>query len=105
MPKPNHDTTESEELPEELVITLRKPIILGGETYDTMTLREPEAGQIDKVSKTAAGNAYGSNLQLIELVSGLPRPVVNKIGVRDVNKALAYLLGFMPEGRETGNPS
>ena len=93
------------EQPEEKVINLRKPVVLGtGENamqYDSLTLREPTAGELEKATSTATNN-IGMSITLIHLVSGVPRAAVAKIGQRDLQEASDYLGGFTEDGPTTG---
>ncbi|MBU68554.1 MAG: hypothetical protein CL858_24440 [Cupriavidus sp.] len=93
------------EQPEERVIKLRKPVVLGtGENamqYDSLTLREPTAGELEKATSTATNN-IGMSITLIHLVSGVPRAAVAKIGQRDLREASDYLGGFTEDGPTTG---
>jgi len=87
-------------LPDELVIDLRKPVTLGSETYTQLVLREPTAGEVAQAQK--AGGGLASDIVLIALVSGVPKPGVERIGYRDTQRAVQYLAGFMVGGPETG---
>ncbi|MDW3683952.1 phage tail assembly protein [Cupriavidus sp. CV2] len=91
--------------PEEKVITLRKPVVLGAGdnaiTYEKLTLREPMAGELEKAWGSANTNA-GISITLISLVAGIPRSAVQKIGQRDLKEASDYLGGFTEDGQETG---
>lgn len=93
------------EQPEEKVIKLRKPVVLGtGENamqYDSLTLLEPTAGELEKATSTATNN-IGMSITLIHLVSGVPRAAVAKIGQRDLREASDYLGGFTEDGPTTG---
>lgn len=78
---------------DELVITFRKPIKLGdaGPSYESMTLREPTGAewlQWDRLT------GVESNLKAIEVISGLPAPVVKQIGSRDIVRATRFLDRF-----------
>lgn len=91
--------------PEEKVIRLRKPVVLGSGdgavTYESLTLREPTAGELEKATSTATNN-IGMSITLIHLVSGIPRAAVAKIGQRDLREASDYLGGFTEDGPATG---
>lgn len=97
--------TAPQDLPDELVITLRKPVSLGSETCERLVLREPTAGEVDKAQKAGRGpdgSGTTSDMVLVALVSGVPKPLVALIGYRDFDKAVKYLGGFMGDGPETG---
>lgn len=98
-------TKETASHPEELVLTLRKPVVLGkGDgalTYDKLILREPTAGELEKATTTTASD-IGMSITLISLVAGVPRGVAEKIGQRDLKEANEYLAGFTEDGPEPG---
>jgi hypothetical protein len=100
----NGQEYSKDDLPGELTFTLRKPIDLtkGGESIDTFELREPTAGEFEKMTKLASSNPAGSVILLISLVTKQPLPVINAMGVRDMNEIGEYLMGFIQPGRSTG---
>ena len=78
-------------IPDEMVITLRKPVSLGGETWSTLSLREPTGAEWllwDNLTGVEA------NIKAISTVSAVPEPVVRQIGVRDLQQATAFLNHF-----------
>lgn len=77
-------------------ITLRKAVQLGQQTIATLELREPTAAEIVLAQKEGALNGdMASNIVLIAAVSGVPKPAVEKMGIRDVEEASRFLAGFM----------
>lgn len=88
-------------LPDELTIPLRKLITIGDQVYDALVLREPTAGEFEKMTKLATTNPAGALILLISLVSGIALPIINRIGVRDMNQAGDYLMGFIQPGLPT----
>lgn len=102
-------------IPETLTIELAKSITLGGGGDDTVyteiILREPTLDQLSQfIKKAQKETAIDSMRFLIGLVSGMPLPVLNKIGVRDFYKAQDYLIKFItppeaddPEGNVAGS--
>lgn len=78
-------------LPDELTITLRKPVEHAGISYATMTLREPTGAQWLEWDKL---DGLDRNLTAITVISGMPKPAVAKIGVRDLREAQDYLNAF-----------
>jgi hypothetical protein len=83
---------KSVDLPDELVIPLRKPVTLGSETYTDLVLHEPTGGDMKAAEKFTG---IESDIVLIAMVSGVPKPAVEKIGSRDLKKAREYLGGFI----------
>lgn len=97
-----------DDLPDELVIELRKPIEVGSELHTEIRLREPMAGEVEKAQKALFGpngSATMSDIVLVSLVSGLPKPVVERVPYRDFEKAVRYLMGFTGGGHPTGATS
>lgn len=84
---------ETKTQPDELVIELRKPVELTGEVYTELRLREPTCGEVAAAQK--AGGGMVADIILVALVSGVPKPAVEKIGYRDAKQAVDYLAGFM----------
>lgn len=92
------------EVPDELTITLSKPIKLTGteETVITeISLHEPNLSQLSQfIKKTQKETAVESMKYLISIVSGLPMPVLDQIGVRDFYKAQDYMIAFITPPEE-----
>lgn len=86
--------------PEEKILKLRKPVTIGsGEaaiTYESLTLREPTAGELDKAM--AASTNIGIGIMLISLVAAVPKLAVEKLCQRDFTEANEYLGGFTDDG-------
>lgn len=81
---------------DEIVIEFAKPIQLGkGEdalTFDKVTLREPLAGELEKASR--ADTSIGSVIDMISLISKVPRGVAERMTQRDLRKADLFFQGF-----------
>jgi hypothetical protein len=92
---------ETQELPEQLTLTLRKPITLGDNTIETLELREPNASEFKKFSKQASSDPAAALVALIANVSGVAPPIIDRIGVRDMNAAGEYLMAFMGPSQPT----
>jgi hypothetical protein len=90
---------ETEDNPDELVITLRAPVTLGTETYSQLCLREPNAGEMIKLDKVSGWTA---NVKAISLISGVPELAVIKIGERDAQRAAEYLGRFFGDDLSIG---
>ena len=88
---------------EQKTITLRKPVTLGtGDgaiTYPKLELREPTAGELEKAAR--ADTPVGVMINLISLITAVPRAAVEKISRRDLEEATAYLSGFTNPGEST----
>jgi hypothetical protein len=92
---------ETSELPEQLTITLRKPLTLGDQTVEALELREPTAGEFKKFTKQAQSDPSAALVALIAMVSGVAPPIIDRIGVRDMNAAGEYLMAFMGPSQPT----
>lgn len=101
-------------IPDELTISLSKTITLKGteETVITeISLHEPNVSQLSSfIKKTQKENAVDAMKHLISVVSGLPLPVIDQIGVRDFYAAQEYMILFItppeeddPEGNAAGS--
>lgn len=78
------------------VIALRKPVQFGSVTYDKLELREPTAAEVVLAQKEGSLNGgMASNIVLIAVVTAIPKPAVEKMGIRDVEEASRFLAGFM----------
>lgn len=87
------------EIPDELTITLRKPVTLGqgsdAETFTELPLREPVVEEVLTFNKESGKDAGDALRKLIAKVSGTPIAVINRIGARDFTTAANYLTSFM----------
>lgn len=87
------------EIPDELTITLRKPVTLGqgfdAETFTELLLREPIVEEVLAFNKESGKDAGDALRKLIAKVSGTPIAVINRIGARDFTTAANYLTSFM----------
>lgn len=91
---------------EEQTLTLAKPVVLGkGEsaiTYAEITLREPEAGELEKASR--ADTNTGAAITLISLIAKIPRTAVEKFSQRDLKAANDFLATFGADGQSPPAP-
>jgi len=90
----------TKEIPDQLNIELSKPITMSGgddsTVYSEISLHEPTVRQLSEfIKKTQKENAIDSMKTLISAVSGVPLPVIERIGVRDFYKAQDYLILFI----------
>ena len=102
--------------PDTLTIELSKAITLAGGGDDTVyteiVLHEPNLEQLSAfIKKAVKDGALDAMKSLVAAVSGVPLPVLSKMGVRDYYKAQAYLTEFIsppdeddPEGNGAGSP-
>jgi Phage tail assembly chaperone proteins, E, or 41 or 14 len=87
-------------LDEPFILKLSKPVTLGNVSYETLTLREPTAEDVEKASGVA--NPATSNILLISAVADVPAVFIRKISHRDLKRAVKYLENFTADGPETG---
>src|SRR5260364_207579 len=76
------------------IIPLHKSVKVGEITYETLTLREPTAGQLEKASQ--ATTQIGVAISLIALVAKVPRAVIEHLCQRDL-KTISDFLGRFSE--------
>ncbi|MDA8230147.1 MAG: phage tail assembly protein [Magnetospirillum sp.] len=91
------------EINEPLVLTLRKPVAFAGQTVESLTLREPTAGEMEKAD--GAASAVASNILLIAFVAGVTPGSVRLLCKRDYEEAVAYLAGFTAAATATEGAS
>lgn len=82
------------------ILTLRKPVTMGDETITSLTLREPTAGELERA--TAKGTGMTVAINLMSMVSGQPRQIIEKMGSRDFKEATAFIEGFTEDGPKDG---
>lgn len=109
------DAKKRKEVPDSLTIELKKSITLGGGGDDTVyteiVLGEPNLEQLSAfIKKAGKEGALDAMKSLISAVSGVPLPVLSKIGVRDYYRAQEYMTAFIsppdeddPEGNVAGS--
>jgi hypothetical protein len=86
--------------PFETTIELRKSITMGSgddsTVYTEIPLREPNVDEITRfLKKNQKDDPIGSVKFLISAISGVPMPVIDKMGATDYYKAQEYLLFFL----------
>ena len=79
------------EIPDELIVTFRKPIEFGGDSYTQMKLQEPTAAQVQQWDKLSGTDA---DIMALTTVSGLPKPVIERLKLRDLNAGSRYIARF-----------
>jgi len=80
-------------------IQLRKPLSYGkgdqAKTVDSITLREPTAGEYEK-AENAAG-VYGLQIALVALLSGVPVDVIDQMYASQIDEAADFIGSFGKE--------
>lgn len=87
------------EMPETMTLTLAKPVTFAGQTYETLNLREPTAGEVAQFDKL---ERVESDILAVSLVAGVPKGAAEKIGARDFMTAARFIGGFLFGGQPTG---
>lgn len=77
---------------DELTITFRKPIVVGGETYTSVNLQEPTAAQWLLWSDL---EGLAADIKAVAIVGGIPEPAVRQMGARDLRKASEFIATFL----------
>jgi hypothetical protein len=93
--------SEQENQTDVLVLDLRKPVAVGGKTYESVRLREPLAGELEAASRAPSGVA--SLISLIVIVAGVPRTVPEAMGSRDLARANAFFDSFSVPPADAGD--
>lgn len=86
-----------------LIITFDEPIEYGGQTYATIELTEPLAGQLEKAG--AHTNTMTQQIVLISEVAKIPLNAARLIPKSKQEEASAFLMGFTFAGPKTGAAS
>lgn len=97
----------ADDLPDQLVVTLAKPILMGNgtdvTTFENITLRSPTVDELSQfVRKSQKENEVDAMKFLVSIVSGAPLAVVGKMGVRNFYEAQDYLLKMITPPEEDG---
>lgn len=80
------------DIPDELTVTLRKPVTVGDITISELKLREPTVGELEKA--TAKGTDLHQAKMLVSIVAGMAPEFIDRIGARDFKLAADYLANF-----------
>lgn len=84
-----------------LTIVFAKALLLGSgenaQAYESVELREPTAGELEKA--TRADTQIGVVINLVSSVGRIPRGVAEKIGQRDLSKASTFFGTFTDAGQ------
>lgn len=86
-----------------LIITFDAPIEYGGQSYATIELSEPLAGQLEKAA--AHTNTMTQQIVLISEVARIPLGAARLIPKSKQEEASAFLMGFTFAAPRTGDKS
>lgn len=95
------EATTSNALPvdDTLVLGLKKPVIIGGKSYETLALREPNAMEMRKAA--AAESGIAQTMMLCQMVAGVPMMVVEQMTTTDIRRADAFFARFLTAPLDT----
>lgn len=85
---------------DEKIIVLTKPIKVGDLECNSLTLREPTAGELERATK-GGKSGLTMTIDLIAMIAGVPRAVAEKIPSRKLTEASKFIEGFTDDGSET----
>jgi len=100
------------DIPDELVIVLRRPVELGGkgtappEVLVELNLREPTLIELEDLTKNSTKHGVIAAIKmLIATQTGASAAAVGRIGARDFKQAEKYLSSFFDDSPKTGETS
>lgn len=108
--KSNGSTPHSIDTGDSLTIEFVEPISVNGKTYERLVVETPTAGQVMTAEAELANglNIYARRRYQIAIVtaaSGLPRAVIEKMKLEQMEQAANFLSRYLDTGQETGASS
>lgn len=79
---------------DEVEIELTTPIELKGQTWESLKLREPTAGELRRAIDAGAGNDIGIAMSLISQVAAVPMKAVETMRQRDLGTCSSFFDRF-----------
>jgi hypothetical protein len=86
-------------LPDTKSITLREPLAWGDQKVTQLDLKEPTAEQVEAAMKF---DGMTSNMELVAANTGIPRAVIGKMKIRDLNACVDFLKPFISGDTDPG---
>lgn len=83
-----------------ITLKLTEPVVMGSETISALHFRRPKAKDFRRMP---AEMTMGSMLDLIGILTGQPKVVIDELSLGDMHAANEVVAGFMPGGHETGS--
>lgn len=83
-----------------LVLTLKRPVTLGPVSYETLTFREPTAGEVRK-ALAGAENNIAQTMQMAQLVAAVPMKVIEQIAASDLVRLDRFFGRFLTPPPDT----
>jgi hypothetical protein len=92
----------SDGMPEEdLVLVLRKPLVLADRTISELTIKEPSAGALALSEQSAKKGMMEQNIILLGLATDLHPSIIKQLSGGDFTRAAKLLGSFFEDGPET----
>jgi hypothetical protein len=90
-----------------LTLEISPPIKAGDREYDQLILREPKVIEVRQADMQLRNGVHPESLRnrsihLVSRVSGTPVTVVEQLPISTLNRATAYLNGFLELGQAIG---
>lgn len=85
----------------EKTVTLSSPVTLNGETFEKLTFREPEVGDLIRAEQAVMGMEGGEQTMIaatLAAMCGMPFDAFRKIKVRDLKRIMAETRDFLGNG-------
>jgi len=99
-----HEKNETQEVKIPFSMQLQSPIAVGADTViEVLTFnREPQAGDFEEMDPSKM--KLGDMLHVLSKITGQPRKtVINKMGSKDMFKAIEVLNHFLPDTQTDGD--
>src|SRR5690606_21367878 len=92
------------ERPQRLSTTIRlvRPITDGGQTWEKVTVREPELG--DRIAAERKGEGMEGAIQLFAILTGLPPTAARRMKTRDARAIQSWLESIAPAPEPDAEP-
>ena len=105
MSKQKERLAEVIELPDEdaPTVTLKHPIMVGGESVDTLTLRDPELQQLKGIKLPTGGRDFdlGELVPMVAVVANILPSEAGQIRASDLIGMLEEIAGFLDVSTES----
>lgn len=80
-----------------------------GRDYRELILREPTAKEVLRADEllrngTTPAAIRNREIHLMSFCAGVPLPVIEKLRISTHNRGMSYILPFLTDGQETGEP-
>ena len=83
-----------------IVITLKRPVQHGADDVREIVFNRPMIAK-DMYDLPLVSMKHGDIIQLVSRLSGLPRPVIDRLSPADYSRCAEVASAFLSEGQET----